>query len=96
MESDPERSSLMKTAGALAAVILALSLVSMETAGAADDTITPPFGVWDGSPAPRVSGPSVLLLGYLWGINRSPTPRYGCYFTRLRTQGKWLRAEVCY
>ena len=86
----------MKTASALAAVILALSLVSMETAGAADDTTTPPFGLWGGSPAPPTSGHSVLLLGYLWGINRAPTPRYGCYFTRMRAQGKWLRVEVCY
>jgi hypothetical protein len=86
----------MKTAGALAAVILTLSLVSMEASGAAADTIASPFGLWDGSPASPTSGHSVLLLGYLWGINRAPTPRYGCYFTRMRAQGKWLRAEVCY
>ena len=84
----------MKTlAAALAAAILALSLLS--SAASADWFVS-------GFANPQPSGTSWTdaILGHPAGgppwATPVPVARYGCYFTRARISNAWHRVEVCY
>jgi hypothetical protein len=86
----------MKTAVlALAATMLALGPAPIEPAVAADTVAPAPYGAtpW---PASSSFGAGIPLQGYLWNMAPAPLPRVGCYFTRTRSNGAWLRVEVCY
>jgi hypothetical protein len=89
-----EKEASMKFAAAmLMPAIVTIGLAFEAAASESDAYKQPPFGIWNGE---QQAGQGVPLLGYLWGSNLSPQPRYGCYFTRARMNNAWRRVEVCY
>ncbi len=53
----------------------------------------PPWGV-GGAPDVVVSGGPAGFAGPPWGAILGHGP-IGCYFTRVRADNRWLRAQVC-
>ena len=52
----------------------------------------PPWGFW-GGPGVVQAGPAGSA-GPSWGALLGHGP-IGCYFTRVRADNRWLRAEIC-
>ncbi len=75
------------------AATLALGLIAGPAAAQPDASPgVPPWGSW--------AGPGVVQTGAagsagpFWGTLLGHGP-VGCYFTRVRADNRWLRAEVC-
>jgi hypothetical protein len=91
---------MKRAAISLASAVLAISVFA-ESAGAQADSYPPGYGYGQPFvPVTTVGGGPFGLFGYLFAsppfAQPFPAPRYGCYFTRVRTNSAWRRVEVCY
>ncbi len=86
----------MKSAVMTLGVALALGLASVGLADAQPDAaqvVGPVWGAWGGPGAGDV-GPTVSF-GPSWVARALGHGPVGCYFTRVRANNAWLRAQIC-
>lgn len=70
-----------------------LSLAFAAAPAAAQGSGSPPFGVWGGPSVIASGGPTAASAPGLAAIlGQGPV---GCYFTKVRVDNRWVRAQVC-
>jgi len=78
------------------AAALALGLATAGPVAAQSDAVqvvVPPSGVW-GGPGAGYGGP-LALAGPSWVARLLGHGPIGCYYTRVRANNMWLRAQIC-
>ncbi len=88
----------MRSAGAAAALAGALALGLAAAGQAAAETnspyvAAPPFAAWGGPGAGYVGW--TVSFGPSWAARVLGHGPVGCYFTRVRANNRWLRAQIC-
>ena len=73
-------------------ILLSLGLAAAPAAAQGAGPGGPPWGAW-GEPGVVVSG-QPAAFGVFQGVIFGHGP-VGCYFTRVRSNNRWLRAQVC-